>query len=57
MKLSAPTQPLFIVAVILGLAGMLMHFGVIPLIAGAQPIILIMLAFVLLTVGCLFKGV
>ena len=57
MKLSAPTQPLFIVAVILGLIGMLIHFGVVPGISGVQPILLVMLAFVLLTVGSLFRGV
>lgn len=57
MKLSAPTKPVFIIAEILGLGGLLMHFGIMPGISGVQPIILLAIGFVLLSLGSMFKGV
>lgn len=57
MKLSAPTTPLFVVAEVLGLAGLLTHFDIVPGISGIQPFMLLAVGFVLLTVGSLFKGV
>ena len=56
MKLSAPTQPVFIVAFILGLSAILMHFGIVPSISGVQPFILLAIGFVLLSLGSLFRG-
>ena len=57
MKLSAPTTPVFVISEILGLAGLLTHFGVIPGFSGIQPFMLLAIGFVLLTLGNLFKGV
>ena len=56
MKLSAPTKPLFIVAEVLGVTALLMHFGVVPGISGVSAFILLAIGFVLLSMGSLFKG-
>lgn len=55
MKLSAPTQPVFLIAVILGILGILGLFGVIAPVAG-YACWLVIIAFALLTLGCLLKG-
>jgi len=54
VKLSAPTQPVFIIALILFIAGLLLHFGVVSL--AVQPIYLVIAAFVVLAFGNVFKG-
>ena len=54
MKLSAPTQPVFIIALVLFIAGLLTHFGVVPI--PAPPFYLVSAAFVILAFGNLFKG-
>lgn len=55
MKLSAPTKPVFIVAVLLGLLGILAEMNVVP-ISGVEPIWLLGVGFVLLTFGTMVKG-
>ena len=55
MKLSAPTQAVFLIAVILGLLGILGHYGIIAAATG-YSFVLVMIAFILLALGCLLKG-
>lgn len=54
MKLSAPTQPVFIIAIVLFIAGLLAFFAVVPI--PAPPFWLVAAAFVILAFGNLFKG-
>lgn len=55
MKLSAPTQALWLIAVVLGVLGLLGYFGIVPQLA-AYAFGLEAIAFGLLTLGTLFKG-
>lgn len=55
LKLSAPTRPVFLIAVVGGLLGFIFSLGV---LGGASPVIgaLVQLAaLVLLALGCLIK--
>ena len=54
MKLSAPTTPVFIIAVILAALALLAFLGVIPVFA--PPFWVLFAGFVVLMTGCLFKG-
>ena len=56
MKLSAPTKPVFIVAELFGIAGILAEMGIVP-ISGVEPIWLLGVGFILLTLGALVKGI
>ena len=56
MKLSAPTQIVFIISVIVAIVGVLMALGVLAVIPVASVWIMT-LAFVILAAGCLMKGV
>ena len=55
LKLSAPKETTWIIAVIAGVAGILMHLGVFN-IWGIQPIFLVGLGFVLLAIATTVKG-
>jgi len=55
MKLSAPTQAVWLVAVILGVVGIVAHFGVIPAVA-PYAFWLVGVAFIILGVATLLKG-
>ncbi len=56
MNLSAPTQIVFIISVIIAIIGLLMAFGVFSL--GAISAFWVMtVAFVVLAAGCLLKGI
>lgn len=55
LKLSAPKETTWIIAVILGVAGLLMHFGVFSL-GGISAIILVGLGFVILAIATTVKG-
>ncbi len=55
MKLSAPTQPVWLIAVILGVVGILGHY--LPIAAVAPySFILVTIGFILLALGCMLKG-
>ncbi|MEM1181328.1 MAG: hypothetical protein AAGM22_23500 [Acidobacteriota bacterium] len=54
MKTSAPTQPVFIIAIILFALALLAHFAIVPI--PAPPFWLAVAAFVVLLFGNLFKG-
>lgn len=56
MKLSAPTQIVFIIAVVVAIIALLMFLGVLAMIP--VPSFWVMtIAFVILAGGCLLKGV
>ena len=54
MKLSAPTQIVWIIAVILGVLGLLGHFAGVPV--GGYSFELLAVGFILLTLGTMLKG-
>ena len=56
MNLSAPTQIIFIISVVVAIVGVLMALGVLAMIPVASVWIMT-LAFVILAAGCLMKGV
>ena len=55
LKLSAPKETTWIVAVVAGAAGILMHYGVFSL-GSISPIFLVGLGFVILAVATAVKG-
>ncbi len=55
MKLSAPTQAVWTIAVVLGVIGILGHVVPIAAVAG-YSFWLVSLGFILLTLGTLLKG-
>jgi hypothetical protein len=55
MKLSAPKQITWYIAVIAGVIGLLMEFGVLSL-GGISAALLVGLGFVLLALGTVMKG-
>ena len=55
MKLSAPTQPIWLIAVILGVVGILGHLMPIAAVA-PYSFVLVCIGFVLLALGCMLKG-
>ncbi len=55
MKLSAPTQPVWIIAVVLGCLGILGHFVTIPTVS-ANAFYLVAAGFVLLAAATMLKG-
>lgn len=55
MKTSAPTTPVFIIAVVLAVLAVLIVLGVIPAI-GVAPFWVLLAGFVVLLAGNLFRG-
>lgn len=55
MKLSAPTQAVWLIAVILGVIGLLAYVGVIPP-AAPYAFWLIAIAFIMLALATMLKG-
>ena len=55
MKLSAPTQIVFIISLVVAVVGLLMALGVLAMIPVASVWVMA-LAYVILAVGCLMKG-
>ena len=55
MNLSAPTTPIFIVSLVLAILALLGHFVSIPVVTVYQ-FWLAIIAYVVLCVGCLLKG-
>ena len=55
MKLSAPTQMIFIISLVVAVIGLLMALGVLAMIPIASVWVM-MLAYVILAAGCLMKG-
>jgi hypothetical protein len=55
LKLSAPKEITWIIAVVAGVVGLLMHFGILSL-GGISAIFLVGLGFVLLALGTLMRG-
>jgi hypothetical protein len=55
MRLSAPTQPVFLIAVILGIIGTVGTFVSLPIVAGYTTYMVIA-GFVLLALGSMVKG-
>ena len=55
MNLSAPTQILFIISVVIAIIGVLAALGVLAFIPLAS-VWIVTIAFVVLAVGCLMRG-
>ncbi len=55
MKLSAPRQITFVIAVVLGLLGLLDHAGTFS-VGSVSDFVLVATGFVLLALGSFFKG-
>ncbi len=55
MKLSAPTQPVWMIAIVLGVVGILAQVVPIPALAG-YAFWMVSLAFILLALATLLKG-
>ena len=55
MKLSAPTQMIFIISLVVAVIGLLMALGVLAMIPIAS-VWMMTLAYAILAVGCLMKG-
>jgi len=56
MKLSAPTQIVFLISVVVAVVGLLMALGVLGMIPIASVWVMA-LAYVILAAACLLKGV
>ncbi|MEO0369577.1 MAG: hypothetical protein AAF197_12480 [Pseudomonadota bacterium] len=56
MKLSAPTQIVFFISMILGILGLLSGFGIVS-VGGANTFYIMTAAWVVLTGGVVLKGV
>ncbi len=56
MRLSPPKGIIFLISLILVVVGALMHFGIIAYFA-QYAFILVLIGYVLLALGCLFKNV
>ena len=55
MKLSAPTQMIFIISLVVAVIGLLMALGVLAMIPIASVWVMAV-AYVILAAGCLMKG-
>lgn len=57
-RLSAPTHPIWLIAVILGLLGILVHWHVIPALAPMRPydFWLMTIGWALLVLGTVMRG-
>ena len=56
MKLSAPTQIVFLISLVIAIIGLLMALGVLAMIPVASVWVAI-IAYIVLAGGCLLKGV
>lgn len=56
MKLSAPTNVVFIISVIVAIIGLIAALGVVTAIS-AYAVWIMLLAFIILAVGCMMTGV
>ena len=56
MKLTAPAGATWLIAVILGVVGILLHQDVLHFRLGFESFWLVTAAFILLAVGALFRG-
>lgn len=56
MKLSAPTQIVFLISLVIAIIGILMALGVLAMIPVASVWVLL-IAYIVLAAGCLLKGV
>lgn len=55
MKLSAPTQMIFIISLVVAVVGLLMALGILAMIPIASVWVMLV-AYVILAAGCLMKG-
>ena len=55
MNLSAPTKPIFLIAVVLAILGVLAALGIFAIIPLAS-VWIVTIAFAILAAGCLLKG-
>ncbi len=56
-QLTAPTVPLFVIAVVLALAALIAHFGGVTIpVVSAYVVETLTAAFAVLTVGVVFRG-
>ena len=55
MNLSAPTQMIFIISLVVAVIGLLMAFGILAMISIASVWVMT-LAYAILAAGCLMKG-
>lgn len=55
MNLSAPTNLVFIISLVIAILGLLAGFGILSIIP-IPSISLMGIAYVVLAIGCLFKG-
>lgn len=56
MTLSAPTMPVFIVSLVVAVLALLVVLGVIPSLGGIASVWLALIAYAILLVGNLMKG-
>lgn len=56
MKLSAPTQIIFLISLVIAIVGVLMALGVLAMIPVASVWVLL-IAYIVLAAGCLLKNV
>ncbi len=56
MKISAPTKPVFIIAVVTAIIGFIVALGVIPGLTAVVGTIIVFAAFALLAIACVVKG-
>jgi hypothetical protein len=56
MKLSAPTQIVFLISLVVAIIGVLIALGVLTMIPVASVWVMV-IAYIILAGGCLFKGV
>lgn len=56
MKLSAPTTLMFVLSLVVAILGVLVALGVLPFIL-VGSVWIVAIGYVILAVGCLFKGV
>lgn len=56
MRLSAPTQIIFIISLVVAVVGLLMALGILAMIPIASVWVMT-LAYVILAAGCLMKGI
>jgi len=56
MSLSAPTQVVFWIAIVLAIIALIGWFGVIGATIGAYSFWILLLAFAVLAIGCLLRG-
>ncbi|HEY4199338.1 MAG TPA: hypothetical protein VGM83_02155 [Devosiaceae bacterium] len=56
MTLSAPTQALFWISVVLAIIALIGSFGVLGVALAGYSFWILLLGFIVLAIGCLFRG-